>query len=173
MRAAREEKWIEWWPAVVIKSFVLLLIFWGAPAGLAQERSDAVPSPAVRASTLLGHGVEDRYGKRFAEIDDLIVNADGLIDRVVLSLEGILGIETRLVAVVFSALVIDREWRYRTRIAADGTKERIPWELKWRIRYTGDPQRLRQEPEYHYDYQHPRGGTAGWGIYSHEPHRPR
>lgn len=144
-------------------AFIWAVLMWALPVHGA-EHAD-MPDVAVRGSTLTGHSVQDGRGQKIAEIDDVIIDGKGRISQVVLATDEFLGIKTHLVSVPFDALLIHREWKYRTRVGQDGSQERVAWKLKWRITYAGE-ERLQDKAEYHYPYENPRGGTEGWGVYS-------
>jgi sporulation protein YlmC with PRC-barrel domain len=154
-------------PSIAVACCAALLLT-GA-LGEAAEREDPrgkIPELVIRASKLIGHTVRNSQGREIAEIDDIIINKSGQIYQVILSFGGILDMGSKLVAIRFDSLEIENEWTYRTRYKADGTEERIPWEITKIITFQGSADELASKPTYHYDYSNPRGGSTGWGRYS-------
>ncbi|MFO7738586.1 MAG: PRC-barrel domain-containing protein [Desulfatiglandaceae bacterium] len=145
---------------------VLLLTGALSEAAEREEPRGKIPELAIRASKLIGHTVRNSQGREIAEIDDIIINERGQIYHVILSFGGILGMGSKLVAIHFDSLEIENDWTYRTRYKADGTQERIPWEITKIITFQGSEDELANKPTYHYDYSNPRGGSTGWGRYS-------
>jgi sporulation protein YlmC with PRC-barrel domain len=128
-----------------------------------KSRKSEIPALAIRATTLIGQDVENDQGEIIAEIEDVIINEEGCIYDVVLSIGELFGIPGQRVAVSFDSLIIRHEWNYRINYKDDGTKQRIPWKLIWTVIYPDKVKELRQKPEYHYDYENPRGSVWGWG----------
>jgi sporulation protein YlmC with PRC-barrel domain len=162
---------VAFWKKQNVLMFALWMVLFPPFSIPVSGQTSNIPALTVRASTILDLSVEDKRGEKIGEIDDVIIDETGHIYRLVVAIEPILGIETRLVAVLFDEIKIEREWKYRDRITEGGLKERIPWALKWKIVYTGDVKKLEDKEEYHYDYENPRGGTTGWGIYSYPMER--
>jgi len=145
-----------------------IYMFTGTVFSAEKQRSDKsreseIPSLAIRATTLIGQDVENDKGEIIAEIEDVIINEEGCIYDVVLSIGELFGIADQRVAVSFHSLIIRHEWKYRIKYKDDGTKQRIPWKLKWAVIYPGKVKELRKKPEYHYDYENPRGSVRGCG----------
>ena len=159
----------------VIRNFALILVgvfvSAGAVFGAETESRDnskkgKIPALVVRGSELIGRDVENHQEEIIAEIEDVLINEAGCIYKVVLSTGELFGFFGRRVAVEFDSLILKKDWKYRIRYKADGTKQRVPWRRIWTVVYPGDVEELRNMPEYHYEYDSPRGTTRGWGIYS-------
>lgn len=132
----------------------------GGPAGA------ELSSPDIRATELVGRGVQNEKGDPIAEIDDLIIDRQGRIEHIVLSVGGLLGIADKLVAVDFAEVDIRTRWNYRTIRTQDGTERKIAWERKQVVIFAGGEDQLRQRNPYDYREKYPRGGAGGWGVYS-------
>jgi len=135
------------------------------------NQNDAPPAqelarPDIRASALIGRNVFNQKGDPIAEIDDLIIDPQGRMERVILAVGGFLGIDEKLVAVDFSELQFEIQWSYRSIRALDGTERKLPWESRQAVIFKGGADKLRSKPAYSYKEKHPRGGASGWGVYS-------
>jgi len=135
------------------------------------NQNDAPPAleparPDMRASALIGRNVLNPKGDPIAEIDDLIIDPRGRIERMILAVGGFLGIDEKLVAVDFSELHFETQWSYRTIRTLDGTERKLAWESRPAVIFEGGADTLRRKPAYAYKEKHPRGGAGGWGVYS-------
>ena len=91
------------------------------------ERIPAGEYAALTADKFEGANVYGIQGEEVGEIDELILTADGKIDRVVLEVGGFLGIGEREVAVPFDRLTIMRKADDPNdfRVYIDSTQERL------------------------------------------------
>ena len=91
------------------------------------ERVPVAEYTALTADKLDDANVYGLNGEEIGEIDELILSADGKIDRVVLEVGGFLGIGEREVAVPFDRLTVLRRTGVADdfRIYMDSTQERL------------------------------------------------
>jgi sporulation protein YlmC with PRC-barrel domain len=143
----------------------------GQSANRQQQKSgslggEELSSPDIRATELVGRSVQNESGDPIAEVEDLIIDRQGRIQHIILSVGGLLGIADKLIAVDFDEVNIRTRWNYRTIRTQDGTETKIAWGREQRVIFLGGEDELRRRRSYDYKEKYPRGGPQGWGIYS-------
>lgn len=161
-------------PILLLTLGALTLFSPQAPAGQSAQEKPGIDQSAsggdlplnIRATELIGRSVQNREGEPIAEIDDLIIDRQGRIKHIILSIGGYLGLGDKLLAVDFDDLQFQNRWTYRKIRTEDGTREKIAWEMHPQVIFDGSEDELIKKPEYIYPEKHPRGGSSGWGVYS-------
>ena len=128
-----------------------------------------LPEILIRATDLPGQSVLNSDGRPLAKIDDLMIDENGQVYQVILSIDGFMNIGEKLVAVKPDELTFQTRWNYRSIRKADGTEEEIPWDFRWEVFYEGNIEGLRDRPDYAYPEKLSRGDPEGYGVYSYPP----
>jgi len=159
---------------------VILIVFLAGAASagpaLAVERVRTYPGDEtpegemiLRASVLMGMQVENTAGDSVAEIDDIVLDAEGRVRMLVLEIGDVLDIGGRRVAVDFGKFGFVTDWFFREQRMVSGVQRRKAVGTARKAVYSGTLEDLRQRPEYDPMSPRPGGEGTGWGIYSAPP----
>jgi hypothetical protein len=81
-----------------------------APSGATPSRAVATQAPnTLRARTLIGLDLKNDQNESIGEIDDVVVDADGRVQQVVVSVGGFLGVGARSVAISWNDIHFDAQ----------------------------------------------------------------
>ena len=99
------------------------------PAG-----SDMILPNEMRASKIIGANVYDRNNVKLGDVKDVVINKDGRVSAVVISVGGFLGVGTKYVAVKMSDIKTDNN-----RLTLDRGKQQLQQAANYRLedKYTG------------------------------------
>ena len=85
-----------------------------------------VAATGMRASRLIGADVYNDQDERIGTLDDLMMGTDGTVGFAILSVGGLLGLGSRLVAVTFDSLTIVDDYRVVLPGATRDELQRLP-----------------------------------------------
>jgi sporulation protein YlmC with PRC-barrel domain len=157
------------WSRLFLLSALILLWATALAAGAADSAGKAEagrPEGAFPASRLIGMAVNDARGHSIAEIEDFVMNGEGIVEQAILAVGGVAGMGEKLVAVPFEELILTQEWNKRPVRTQSGTTADVKWERQMTAVYREGAAALSALQEYTYPDEHPRGGPSGWGVYS-------
>ena len=80
-----------------------------APSSNANRPVTTQPPNTLRARTLIGLDIKNAQNETIGEIDDVVVDADGRVQQVVVSVGGFLGVGARSVAISWSEIHFDAQ----------------------------------------------------------------
>ena len=108
----------------------------GSPTG-----AMAGPASGMRASDIIGTDVKNPQGETVGEIEELLVQNDGRVTHVVISVGGFLGMGDRRVAVPFNEMQVQADGR---QITYNITKDQLKQQPEYRPERSGEPARSDQ-----------------------------